>query len=102
MQRRYCGEAAGRHPIRGVLVPMRLSGLLFTAILVGAPAWAQQPPPSSAPDSPSATQDAKTAKDMKEGESNLPVSLDKIREGLQQTPAISLRTLDERPIFRLQ
>ena len=32
----------------------------------------------------------------------LPVSLDKIREGLQQTPAISLRTLDERPIFHMQ
>ena len=38
----------------------------------------------------------------KDRELNLPVSLDKIHEGLQQTPALSLRTLDERPIFRVQ
>jgi hypothetical protein len=80
-------------------------GLLFTAILLAAPARAQQPPSSTPPDSPSARQDAKTAtvaKDAKDGESNLPVSLDKIREGLQQPPGLSLRSIDERPIFRVQ
>jgi ribosomal protein L12E/L44/L45/RPP1/RPP2 len=81
---------------------MRLLALLFTTILVAAAARAQQPPPSSPPDSSSAAQDAKNAKDAKDGGSNLPVSLDKIREGLQQTPALSLRSLDERPIFRVQ
>lgn len=81
---------------------MRLSGLLFTAVLVAAPAWAQQPPASPPSDSSSATQDVKTTKETKDGESKLPVSLDKIREGLQQTPGLSLRSLDERPIFRLQ
>ena len=44
----------------------------------------------------------KTTRTRKDRELNLPVSLDKIREGLQQTPALSLRTLDERPIFRVQ
>jgi hypothetical protein len=81
---------------------MRLLGLLFTAVLLAARARAQQPPPSTPPDSSSATQDAKTAKDAKDCESNLPVSLDKIREALQQTPGLSLRSLDERPIFRVQ
>jgi hypothetical protein len=81
---------------------MRLLGLLFTAILVAAPVRAQQPPPSTPPDSPSAVADATTAKGAKDGDSNLPVSLDKIREALQQPPALSLRSLDERPIFRVQ
>jgi hypothetical protein len=35
-------------------------------------------------------------------ELNLPVSLDKIKDALEQTPAISLRALDERPTFRVQ
>ena len=65
---------------------MRLTALLFTAILTAASARAQTPVPSSAPEQPS---------------SNLPVSLDKIREALEQTPPISFRTLDERPTFRV-
>jgi hypothetical protein len=81
---------------------MRLIALLFTAILISAPASPQQPPSSTPEERPSAEQDAKNAEDVSDGELNLPVSLDKIREGLQQTPAISLRSLDERPIFRVQ
>ena len=70
---------------------MRLTALLFTAILTTAPLAAQTVPASSPPDSASAKQDV-----------NLPVSLDKIREALSQTPALSLRTIDERPTFRVQ
>ena len=66
---------------------MRLLALLVTAILAAAPARAQQPEVSP-PAEPT--------------ELNLPVSLDKIREQLQQTPAISLRSIDERPTFRVQ
>ena len=84
---------------------MRLSALLFTAILTASPCAAQQTVPSAAPDSPSAGQDkaqTKNDKDAKNPESTLPVSVERIKQRLQQTPAISLRTLDERPTFRLQ
>jgi hypothetical protein len=75
---------------------MRLSALLFTAFLIAAPARAQAPKPSSPPDSSS------SSVSPDEHALNLPVSLDKIKEGLEQTPAISFRTLDERPTFRVQ
>jgi len=73
---------------------MRLCALLFTAILTASPAWAQQPSSSPGPESSSSGQD---------GPLNLPVSLDKIRSKLEQPPPVlSLRALDERPIFRVQ
>lgn len=75
---------------------MRLSVLLVTAFLATAPARAQTPKPSSPPDP------AATAVSTEEHALNLPVSLDKIKEALEQTPAISFRTLDERPMFRVQ
>jgi hypothetical protein len=89
---------------------MGLPTLLFTAILIASPSQAQSPPPSASQEASSAAQDkdkkdkkdATTDKDAKARESQLPVSLDKIREALQQTPALSLRSLDERPTFRLQ
>jgi hypothetical protein len=84
---------------------MRLPALLFTAILVASPSPAQQAFPSAIQESSSIAQDKQDTKndnDAKDRELNLPVSLDKIREGLQQTPTLSLRTLDERPIFRMQ
>jgi len=73
---------------------------------MASPSQAQQAVPSAVEQSSSAAQDkdkkdTKTEKDEKD-EPKLPVSLDKIREGLQQTPALSLRTLDERPTFRMQ
>ena len=71
---------------------MRLTALLFTAILGAAPAYAQPSAASSAQESSSASQVAPT----------LPVSLDKIRGALEQKQAITLRTLDERPTFRVQ
>ncbi len=64
---------------------MRLCALLFTAILTAPAAWAQ----SSSEDPP------------KDTALNLPVSLDRIREGIGATPIISLRTIDERPTFRV-
>jgi hypothetical protein len=75
---------------------MRLSALLFTAFLAAASAQAQTPKTSSPPDSPSKPASSD------EHELSLPVSLDKIKEALEQTPAISFRTLDERPTFRVQ
>lgn len=88
---------------------MRLIALLFTATLAASPAMAQpasSPPVSPAGEPASATQDTKSTTkpqtDDKTPALNLPVSLDNIREGLERAPALSLRTLDERPTFRLQ
>jgi len=77
---------------------MRLTVLLFTAILSAAPLRAQTPAASSGQEVPSASQDAPQNPDA----GSLPVSLDKIRGALQQKQAITLRTLDERPTFRVQ
>lgn len=77
---------------------MRLSALLFTAILTAAPAWAAQARPPSTPESSSPQKDAPQPSDL-----NLPVSVDKIREALQRpAPSLSLRTLDEGTTFRVQ
>jgi hypothetical protein len=88
---------------------MRLLALLFTATLATSPVRAQPatPPPVSPPEEPaSAGQDTKSTAKPQTGDKtpalNLPVSLDNIREGLERTPALSLRTLDERPTFRVQ
>jgi hypothetical protein len=82
---------------------MRLLALLFTAVLLAAPLRAQQPPASAQPDPASLPQDTATGeKGPKNRELNLPVSLDKIRQGLQQPAGFSLRSVDERPIFRVQ
>jgi hypothetical protein len=74
---------------------MRLLALLFTAIVLASPVAAQQTPVSPSPD-------AGEDKPDKDGKPALPVSLAKIREALETTPALSLRTIDERPIFRMQ
>ena len=89
---------------------MRLCALLFTATLAASPALAQPaaaPPVSPAEEPSSAAQDKPKAAekpdpDAKPSELNLPVSLDKIREALEQPPVLSLRALDERPTFRVQ
>ena len=70
---------------------MRLMVLLFTAILTAAPLCAQTPAASSPREAASSSQD-----------SALPVSLGKIRGALEQKQTITLRTLDERPTFRVQ
>ena len=86
---------------------MRLCALLFTAICLAGPASAQQSQPSSSLKNTKRTEDTTHTKDTKDTKEtseplNLPVSVDKIKEALQQTPAISLLTIDERPTFRMQ
>ena len=74
---------------------MRLCAVLFTTILTASPAWAQTTA-SSSPGSESSSA-------RKDGQLNLPVSIEKIREALEHPqPALSLRTIDERPTFRMQ
>ena len=79
----------------GVLTSMRLLALVFTAIVIASPVGAQQTAASS-------QQDGTRDESAKEQEPLLPVSVSKIREALQTTSTLSLRTADERPTFRLQ
>jgi hypothetical protein len=85
---------------------MRLISLLFTAMLVATPALAQQAAASSSADSSQRTTGDQPRIENQEPSANdqptLPVSLQKIKEGLEQTPTLSFRTLDERPTFRVQ
>ncbi len=78
---------------------MRLILLLFTAMSATSPVLAQQAQSSANPDPPSSNQ--VTGQPERE-ESNLPVSLDKIREALQQPPVQSLRGLNEVPTFKVE
>jgi len=71
---------------------MRLTALLFTAILLAALVRAQEAQPSSKPQPSSATQDGST----------LAVSLDKIKEALKQPQVQTLRGLDDKPTFKLE
>lgn len=71
---------------------MLLSALLFTAILAAPPAGAPQTSVSPAGDPVSPAP----------ADAPLPVSISKIREALESTPTLSLRTLDETPMFRVQ
>ena len=81
---------------------MRAFALLFTALLATAPARAQDARPSSTEQAASDSQDT-TAQPQDSQNTNLPVSLDKIREALKQPPSsLTLRTLDEAPTFRVQ
>ena len=90
---------------------MRLCALLFTAIVVAGPVRAQQPPASPPTDDQTAdrgrTTDAADAAPGAQAQgtgqaSALPVSLDKIKEKLQQSEGVPLLKLDERPTFRVQ
>ena len=77
---------------------MRPLAVLFTATLLASPAAAQPPSSSSKPE----TVDTKDAPASGQEELKLPVSVAKIREALETTPALSLSTTDERPLFRMQ
>jgi hypothetical protein len=74
---------------------MRLLAVLFTVALATSPAAAQQTSVSS-------SQDAAKSDPVQKSDAELPVSLTKIREALQTKPLLSIGTLDERPIFRMQ
>jgi hypothetical protein len=80
---------------------MRLPALLFTAILLASPAAAQSPASSSRPEKPE-TGDSQDPPATTPDEPKLPVSVAKIREALETPPLLSLRTIDERPVFRIQ
>lgn len=72
---------------------MGLVLLVLAALLLGAPAGAQELPSSSARGNPSLIEDG--------ANSLVPVSLDRIREKLERLPARSiLDNLDRRPDFR--
>jgi hypothetical protein len=71
---------------------MRLSLLMFTAILAAAPAAAQPAPPSTSP-----AVGASTTQDF-----DLPVSLDRIRGKLEQPPAVTLEGLNDIPNFKVE
>ena len=74
---------------------MRLIALLFIVTVAAPPAYAQDAQASSPQPPASAPQDR--------APTNLPVSLDKIKEALKQPPStLTLRTLDETPTFRMQ
>ena len=82
---------------------MRLSALLFMAIALAAPAHGQQAPPSAPADSPRADQGQAAPQKQADGQAlHLPVSLDKIKEALQNAPSTPLLKIDERPTFRVQ
>jgi len=73
---------------------MRLLSVLLAACVTAAPAWAQQTTPAAQP--------ADASKDQTP--LNLPISLDKIRDGLSQpSPAEPLKglTAAEQPTFRV-
>jgi len=88
---------------------MRLCALLFSAILVATPGWAQQPP-ASAPTDAQHTENGRTDDATQSAGSsagadttlNLPVSLDKIKDKLQQSEGVPVLKIDERPTFRVQ
>ena len=79
---------------------MRLAALLVTAILTAAPVLAGQTQSSKPATPTSPTKDVQPPDDQ--ASAALPVSLDKIREALQQPPVQPLRGLDERPLFRVE
>jgi hypothetical protein len=80
---------------------MRLILLLFAAMLAVRPALAGQPPASSKPEAASPAADA-PGQPPANPEAGLPVSLDKIRDALQQPPAEVLRGLNEIPTFKVE
>lgn len=75
---------------------MRLLTFGLVALLAAAPARAQQDATARTPEKPQETQKAPAP-------FNLPISLDKIRDGLSQTPAEPLKGLGpgEQPTFRV-
>src|SRR4051794_34475461 len=81
---------------------MRVIALLFTAIVLAAPAAAQQGSASTPRETTSAEQDGNNANAQTRAELTLPVSLEKTREGPRQPPTLPLRSVDERPFSRRQ
>ena len=74
---------------------MRLHAVLFTAILATAPTALASSSQTSAEQAVSSAAAAPNDTQSASGPLNLPVSLDRIREGLKQTPLVTLRGLNE-------
>src|SRR5262245_39430843 len=92
------GFRASSNLARGSRQAMRWAVLLCALLPIDGPAWAQEaqpsaPPSTSAEAQPSSTKDAPSL--------NLPVSLDRIREALEQQPQSRLQ-LREQPTFRVE
>ena len=84
---------------------MRLISLLVTATLVASPAWAAGQASSSPKDQTAQARDKTGAEQPPASSSqfDLPVSLDKIKKGLEQPPPLSLKLDDVvKPTFRIQ
>src|SRR5262245_5907752 len=92
---------------------MRLIPLLLALIAAAPTASAQEGPTSSPQQQASARTDSTqpgpedqkpaSAAEPKDSDQGLPVSLDKIKDALKQPPsALTLRSLDEVPTFRVQ
>jgi hypothetical protein len=82
---------------------IRLLSSLLAAILVAAPVVAQERPSSSSAPPPSSSQDSAAASETaKANTDNLPVSLDRIRQALEETPTVPLAGLNETPQFRVE
>jgi hypothetical protein len=92
---------------------MRLASLLVTVSFLASPIAAQEtqrPTPATKPSTDaSGSQTSTDQKKPQEQQSkretpplNLPVSLDRIREALAQTPVQPLKGLDETPTFRVE
>ena len=80
---------------------MHLRALLFTLILAVACSSTAGAQASSPADTPASDKGSNQTAGRKDGNpsdtapANLPVSLDRIREGLEQTPRVTLRGLDQ-------
>jgi hypothetical protein len=82
---------------------MMLVLLLFAVFLADAPGAAQSQQPSSSGQPPSSSEDAAPRRDDTTTDGTLPVSLDRIREGLLHAPARPLlSTIDRPPDFTVQ
>jgi hypothetical protein len=78
---------------------MSLIALVLLVLLTAFPAMAQQPGPSSSVAQQSAAEDTGSA--SQQAEYDFPVSLERIREGLERWPARPLlQNIDRKPDFR--
>jgi hypothetical protein len=80
---------------------MRLILLVFMAALAAAPAPAGQAQPSTKPDPPSSSGN-EGGQQPSQPQDSLPVSLDRIRQALEQPPVQGLRGLNEVPTFKVE
>jgi hypothetical protein len=90
---------------------MRSAALVLTALFLASPLAAEQAQPSPAADAPSAAQDSRKKAAAAEisgaqeqtPDQSLPVSLDRIKGALEQTPPVAtLRGLNDKPVFTIE